>query len=121
MRALFDSVILIDALNGIEQAHRVLFQNKNAELSAVSWIEVLAGAVDAPQRECIRNFLLRWPCIPLSSEIAEEASVLRVTHRLRLADAAIYATALARSRVLFTRNTKDFKPAMPSVHIPYSL
>lgn len=36
-------------------------------------------------------------------------------------DALIYATARVHDAVLVTRNTRDFPPGTPGIHVPYTL
>jgi predicted nucleic acid-binding protein len=121
MRAVLDSVILIDALNGIDSARTTLSRLRDSAISTISWIEVLAGARDESDRVKLKGFLRQWAEIPLDADIAEHAALLRSELRLRLADAAILATARLSGRTLVTRNTKDFRPGMAGIHIPYRL
>jgi predicted nucleic acid-binding protein len=46
---------------------------------------------------------------------------LRRTHRIRLPDAIIWATAQTKEVILVTRNTKDFDPDWEGVHLPYTI
>lgn len=121
MKVVFDSVILIDALNGLEPARNELRKHSDVLLSTVSWVEVLAGARDESDRQHLREFLEQWPEAPLDAQIATQAAELRQAFGLRLADAVIFATAQQSGRVLVTRNTKDFKPPMPGIRIPYKI
>jgi predicted nucleic acid-binding protein len=47
--------------------------------------------------------------VSLDFAIAEQAATLRRTHRTKLADSIIAATALVIRAPLLTRNTRDFK------------
>jgi predicted nucleic acid-binding protein len=49
------------------------------------------------------------------------AALRRERPRLKSPDAVILATAQLRSRVLVTRNTKDFPAQLPGVRVPYLL
>jgi predicted nucleic acid-binding protein len=53
--------------------------------------------------------------------IAERAVDVRQTDRLKLPNAIIRATALERSALLVTRNTKDFPSDQPGIRVPYVL
>ena len=56
--ALFDTIILIDYLNGIEQAKAELDRYSDKAISLISWMEVMVGAT--PETEVIlREFLKR--------------------------------------------------------------
>jgi hypothetical protein len=59
--------------------------------------------------------------IPLELSIAETAVQLRRTHRMRLPDAIIWATAKTRDAVLVTRNTKDFNHKLDGIRFPYAI
>jgi predicted nucleic acid-binding protein len=59
--------------------------------------------------------------IPLEAAIAETAVQIRRSHRLRLPDAIIWATAQVHEATLVTRNTRDFNPDWEGIHLPYKL
>lgn len=120
MRALFDTNILIDYLNGIEAAKAELARYERPAISVISWIEVLAGTrpeVEPPTRA----FLAHFERIELGEAIANRAVALRRSARLRMPDAIILATARAENLQLVTRNTKDFSPDEPGIRIPYRI
>ena len=56
----------------------------------------------------------------VDSDVAERAAILRRTHRIKLPDALIWATAQAYDLVLVTRNTKDFPADHPGIRVPYT-
>lgn len=118
--ALFDTVILIDYLNGIPAARRVLERRKDPAISLITWMEVMAGV--RPELESETGlFLGRFRLIPISQEIAERAVVLRRVSRLKLPDAIILATAQIEGRILVTRNTRDFTEDGMQVIVPYQV
>jgi predicted nucleic acid-binding protein len=120
MIAVFDTNIVIDALNGVEAADAEYRRYERVILNRISWMEVLVGAQGDDQ--LVRDFLdSRFQIVPLDLAIAEHAILARRTHRLRLPDAIIWATAQVNQAVLVTRNTKDFNPAWEGVHVPYQL
>ena len=57
MKALFDTNILIDYLNGRDESRRELGRYRERLVSVVTWMEVLAGAHDAPEADVIEMFL----------------------------------------------------------------
>lgn len=64
--ALFDTNILIDYLNGIEQAKRELDRYADKAISLVTWMEVMVGAT--PDTEAVlRGFLSGFVTCPLMS------------------------------------------------------
>ncbi len=118
---LLDSVIVIDAFNGIAQAESVVRENTGCAISVITWIEVMAGAKNDAQRELLRTGLKTFDLIAIDPAIAELAAAIRQERKLRLPDAIIFATARHRHLTLVTRNTKDFKPGTRGVRIPYQL
>ena len=89
-------------------------------ISHITWMEVMAGVRN--DEEGVRDFLAsRFEIVALDDTIAELAVQLRRTHRLRLPDAIIWATAKAHAAVLVTRNTKDFEPGEEGIRVPYRL
>lgn len=121
MRAIIDSDVLIDYLQGVEAARVELARYPKREISILSWMEVLAGADTAKEEQDCRRFLSTFTIHPLSVEVAAEAVKLRRKFRLRLPDAIIWATAKTQSCLLVTRNTKDFPPSEPGVRVPYAV
>jgi predicted nucleic acid-binding protein len=121
MRAIIDSDVLIDYLQGLEKAKMEIDQYPKREISIISWMEIMAGA-DTPEEETdCRTFLSTFTIHQLSVEIAGEAVRLRKKFRIRLPDAIVWATARVNDCLLVTRNTKDFSIAEPGVRVPYSV
>ena len=123
MKALLDTNILIDYLNGIEAARDELARWEQPPslqplISVVTWMEVLVGAGPEDEPE-VRRFLRRFRCIGIDAAVAEGAVALRRSHRLRLPDAIIAATAAQEGALLVTRNTRDFPADDPTVRVPY--
>jgi predicted nucleic acid-binding protein len=117
---LLDSNVIIDALNGIEDAVREVLSDPEAVVSVVAWVEVLAGyrdGADAAARELLKTLTVA----DLSPAVLEETVSIRRATRLKLPDAIILATARVHGLTLSTRNTRDFDRNDPSVRIPYEL
>ncbi|MBI1181110.1 MAG: PIN domain-containing protein [Alphaproteobacteria bacterium] len=121
MKAVFDTNILIDFLNGIEPARRELRRFDSRLVSVITWIEVLVGAAPGADDAAVRRFLGRFEIVPLSAPVAETAVDIRRAHRIRLSDAVIWATARVQQALLVTRNVRDFPVDAPEVRIPYRL
>jgi predicted nucleic acid-binding protein len=118
--ALFDTNILIDYLNAIPAARDELQRYENKAISIVTWMEVMIGA--APDVEAAtRAFLGEFDVVSLDDRIAERAVVIRRTHRIKLPDAVIWASAQSSGMILVTRNTKDFPTDDPGIRTPYIL
>ncbi len=121
MNVVLDSCILIDALNGSEPARTYLREARNAAISRLTRMEVLVGAAGVEEERTIRGFLSIFELLPIDEAVAEEAVKLRRSHRLKLPDAIIFATARVHRAELATRNTKDFPAGTPGVVVPYLL
>lgn len=120
MRALFDTNILIDYLNGIEAARSELASYQQPAISVITWIEVLVGASAKAEAET-RTFLAGFEQIGVTPEVANRAVTLRKLDRMRVPDAIILATAQTENILLVTRDTKEFSQDMPGIRIPYKL
>jgi len=121
MKAVFDTNILIDYLNGIGAARTELAQYRSRHISIITFIEVMVGARNADEAEAIRGFLATFRTLDLSPEVAEETIALRQSLHLKVPDAIVYATARTQGCMLVSRNTKDMKPAWPDVRVPYTI
>ncbi|PNU18573.1 VapC toxin family PIN domain ribonuclease [Geothermobacter hydrogeniphilus] len=120
VKALLDTNILIDYLNGIEQAREELDRHDRLLISVITWMEVMVGATaeeDAP----VRAFLSRFEVVPVTPEIAERAVEIRRQTGIRLPDAIIWAGAQCEDALLVSRNSRDFPPDAPGVRMPYLL
>jgi predicted nucleic acid-binding protein len=120
-RALFDTNILIDYLNGIDAARAEIERARHRFVSIITWMEVLAGAHDDAEEEVIEMFLRDFQVVDLTRRVAREAVGIRRVRRIRLPDAIVWACARAESAVLVTRNTKDLPANDPGVRVPYEV
>ena len=121
MKALFDTNILIDYLNGVEPARTEIERTRERFISIITWMEVIAGAHGSDEEEVIDMFLRDFSVVDLTRRIARDAVAIRRTHRIRLPDAIVWASARSESAVLVTRNTKDFSRSDPGVRVPYTV
>ena len=120
MNAVFDTNIVIDALNGIPEADAEFSRYEHVFISRVTWMEVLVGAQDDDAQ--LRDFMeTHFEIVALDLAVAETAVQLRRSNHLRLPDAIIWATAQTPDAVLGTRNTKDFNPEWESLRVPYKI
>lgn len=118
MKALFDTNVLIDYLNGIEGAKEEFDRHTDRLISVITWMEVLVGAKTDEEADVIEMFLREFTLVGMARDTARAAVALRQSRRLRLPDAIIWASARAESALLVTRNTKDFPPHEPGVRVP---
>ena len=121
MRAVFDTNILVDYLNGIAKAQNEIARHRQGAISIISWMEVMVAARDEDDERVLTAFLGSFETLDLDRDTALEAVRVRRAHRMRLPDAIIWATARARGALLVTRNTKDFPRDDPAVRVPYTL
>lgn len=120
MKALLDTNILIDYLNGVEAARNEIQRYTAPCISPISWMEVMVGA-SAEDEPVLRRFLAGFQQLAIDREIAERAVLIRRQSRIRLPDAIIWASAQSIGALLVTRNSKDFPASEPGVRIPYEL
>ena len=120
MKALFDTNILIDYLNGVEAAKEEINRYDNPMISPITWIEVLVGTSDIEQGT-VRSFLSRFHQVDIDAKVAEIAVTVRRGSRMRLPDAIIWASAQKENALLISRNTKDFPVDAPDIRVPYTL
>lgn len=121
MRAIIDSDVLIDYLQGNDKSRREMDRYSQREISIISWMEIMTGADTTAEEKICREFLSRFTIHQLSVEIAAEAVLVRKKYRVRLPDAIVWATARVNGCLLVTRNIKDFPAKDPGVRIPYSV
>lgn len=117
---IFDTNIIIDWLNGREQATVELERYKRHRISRISWIEVLAGEPLAT-RDVIQSLIAPFEVIELDARISSAAAEIRHNSGMKLLDAMILATAQINGAILVTRNVKDFPASMPGIRVPYTL
>jgi predicted nucleic acid-binding protein len=120
MIAVFDTNIVIDALNGVTDADVEYSRYARVLISRITWIEVMVGVREDEAQ--VRNLLeTRFEMVPLDLAVAEKSIDLRRSYRLRLPDAIIWATAQVHAAVLVTRNTRDFDATWNGIRVPYQL
>ena len=121
MKAVFDTNILIDYLNGSIKAKRELESFDERHISLVTWMEILVGARAGDEESKVRDFLHTFEVYPVDAGVAERAVEIRRSEKLRLPDAVIWATAQHLGALLVTRNTRDFPERDPGVRVPYRI
>lgn len=122
---LFDTNIFIDMLGGCEQATTELSSYDFPAISAVTYMELLAGAIVRPNEKPILDVLLaEFQVIQIDQMVMERAIEIRGTSlvsgpKIKLPDAIIGATAASYRMPIVTRNPKDFQWEGIDVHVPY--
>ena len=119
LKALIDSDVLLDFLDGFAAAGEELKRYRERCVSIISWMELMAGAKTSEDEATRRGFLNHFRILPLTDAVAEEAVTLGRKHRLKLPDAIIWATAVTENCLLVSRNSKDFPAHETGIRFPY--
>ena len=77
-------------------------------ISVITRIELFSKKVEDAETETLTGFVRFADVIGLDEPIIQQTMRLRQQRRLKLPDAVIAATALARGLMLLTRNVSDF-------------
>jgi len=94
MKALFDSNIIIDYLNGLPQAQIEIDRFKTKAISIITYIEVGVGIKDVFMMKKIENFLTTYfDIIPVNQTIANLAIQSHQKYKLKVPAAIIFSTA----------------------------
>jgi predicted nucleic acid-binding protein len=120
-KAVFDSDVLIDYLQGIPAAREEMERYDLLLYSVISFMELLAGARTDEERRAAEALLASLRRVDLTESIARRAVDLRQSLRLKLPDAIVLATAEVEGCILVTRNTRDFPANDPRVRFPYTV
>ena len=119
MKAVFDTNILIDYLNGVKFAKDELSKYSTKIISIITLMEVLVGANNAEEERVIKDFLFQFQLSYIDRETSEIAINLKRKNKIKLPDAIIWATAIKENTFLITRNSKDFSVNEKSIIVPY--
>jgi predicted nucleic acid-binding protein len=113
---LFDTDVTIWLTRGNEAAADVIDAESIRAVSAVTYMELLHGALDARDARFIRRTLDNYGfrILPVTESISEKAVALMEAHALSVRidpqDALIFATALDYDITLCSGNEKHFRP-----------
>lgn len=113
---MIDSTVLVDATRRLPDALTILAGQRNAGsvlVSIISAMEFVQGCRDRLELRDVQRFLATIAVLPVDEAISVRGLALleqfALSHRLRLADALIAATALEESLPLYTANVRDFR------------
>lgn len=121
MKAVIDSDVLIDYLQGLPAAREELARYRRPHYTMISFMELLAGARTGAERQAAEALLASLTRLELTEPVARRAVELRHTLRLKLPDAIVLASAEVEGCILVTRNTRDFPAGDPRVRFPYAV
>ncbi|MYM65403.1 VapC toxin family PIN domain ribonuclease [Pseudoduganella sp. FT55W] len=127
VKALLDSSIVMDAMNGVSEARTEISYYSDISISAVSWMEVAVGCISSNQLNQFQAFIgaLGIKVIHTNDLVAFEAAKIRAAglaerpnkRNIKLPDAIIGATGNIDKLMVVTRNPRDFGAS--SVRLPY--
>jgi predicted nucleic acid-binding protein len=83
-------------------------------VTTVTIAEVLTGPMKREDRVLVRQYrdiLQAWQVVPLTTELAEEAALVRATYGLKLPDAVQVAAARATHAYALVTNDRGFRRA----------
>ncbi|MBP7961941.1 MAG: type II toxin-antitoxin system VapC family toxin [Caldilineaceae bacterium] len=107
---LVDSNIIIYAAQPEYKRLRRFIAEQITHVSAVTYVEVLGyHRLTATQRTTYQGLFQSLYVLPISSDIVDQAIILRQQRKLGLGDALIAATALVHKLAVVTRNVSDFR------------
>jgi predicted nucleic acid-binding protein len=121
MKAVFDSDVLIDYLQGNAAAREELARYHQPHYSVISFMELLCGARSEAERQSAEALLSTLTRVELTDDVARRAVTLRQSLRLKLPDAIVLASAEVEGCILVTRNTADFPANDPRIRFPYTV
>lgn len=120
-RALFDASILTDYLKGVRPARSELTLCPAPLITALTWLDIMAGARAGSEQDVVRGFLDRFLVVPVTLELAERAERLRRDARLGVSQAVNCAAAEAEQVPLVTRDPSDYPTKAVDLRVPYAV
>jgi predicted nucleic acid-binding protein len=128
VKVLLDSNILVDIMNGVQEARTEVSYYSDITISVVTWMEVMVGCVQTKQTALFQTFLtaLEIKVVHTDDVIALKAAQIRAAglaaiprRQIKLPDAIIGATAQTLGLMVVTRNPRDF--GANTVRVPYQI
>lgn len=119
-RALLDSNVVIDIAKGLLDVAAIGGYDRYS-VSVVTYMETLGFRFESDgEKRKVEDILSCFDIIYLDKEIVDKVVLLRQTHKIKLPDAIIAATAIVQNSALLTRNTKDFQNIAPHIVNPHA-
>lgn len=112
---LFDTDVIIWALRGNTKAARLIDQQANLYISAISYMELIKGARDKVDQKSIKAFVhdLSFVFLPVTQDTSHRAVIymesFALSSGLEVADALIAATAAEHGLKLCTANHRHYR------------
>lgn len=109
---LADSCIFIDILRGNEALANEI-DSRDIVICLPVAIEIIQGAMNKNEQRKLERYLAQFEVVSMSSntmvKVYELVRTYHLSHRLRISDALIAATAIEHKLDLITYNMKDFR------------
>ncbi len=100
-----DSLLPEKSLDFLEQA----LNESGSVISVICKIELLSWQAPNPAAmQVVERFVSESVVLPITDAIADKAIEIRRTHKIKLPDAVIAATAFVNGYTLISRNDTDF-------------
>jgi predicted nucleic acid-binding protein len=110
---LIDSNVVIGYLDNKLPIHGMASMNAVIDdipnVSIITKIEVLRFNTSAAVYKVLEDFINESAILELNDQVVNHTITICKSHRIKLPDAIIAATALANNLILITRNLSDFK------------
>ena len=112
---IFDTDVLIWFFRGNEKAKKIVRENMSFSISAVSYMELLQGALNKQELLGIKKFIKqsKTSIITINDEIThlamEYVENYALSDSMELADALIAAASVVNDETLCTANGKHYK------------
>jgi predicted nucleic acid-binding protein len=117
---LVDTNIIIYYLNGDEIVINWFKENKDRlSISIIASLEVLSYPFTEQEDRIVRHFLGAFRLFDLDQSIFEKTIKLRRTHKIKLPDSIIAATASCHNLTLVTKNVSDFNNLNIEIFNPF--
>ena len=109
-RFLSDTNIIIYVSKGILNLDDFLTENDELFISSISYMEAYGFPFQDKQEEKeIVKFCTMFNRFSITEEVEKRTILIRKSHKIKLPDAIIAATAIVHNLILVTRNDSDFK------------
>ena len=110
---LVDTNLIVDVLRGYKQSADFIDTLPNANISVITWYELIEGVENLDQLRSLNKYLSGFEVIQVSEEISQRTLELmhlfNLPYGLKHDDALIAATCVEYGFTLLTLNLKHFK------------
>ncbi len=115
---LFDSNVVIEAVNGRQEALQLIDATPGRYISAVSWVEIMVGVEKALYGRAAET-LPRFSFLPVDEAVAAEAAFVERRYPVSRMDALVLASARVHGLLLLTNDKTLLHIAGTQARSPY--